>query len=149
MEVKEFYKAEFIPIRVGSSQKLINVPWLTYPQMKKVLSVISSILAEDNASAIKSLGLGEKANILKTTEAFNNYAAFIKDLIPRLVGNRHYTFIEKLLCAISEEAITPAIVATMQLQEAAAFSAYLVEKNFETLKNMSASLATIDTSSKK
>jgi hypothetical protein len=140
-------KDDFV-IQVGEKNTEIKIPRLKYKNAGTVLRIIGEVIADDNAKAIQSIGEAARANAASNKKGYDEYAAFIKKVQPALLESKSVTIIGNVLKIVSEDAITDEHLNEMQYEETARLAAYLIEKNFESLKNFTASLQAISTSAK-
>ena len=142
MERVTFRTEEDFLFEIGKEKNQVAVPRMTFLTAKKVIATIGNYVATDMAKGVEAAAAAGKVTI-SGGRAVAEYTKAIAIIIPTLLQNKNIEIIEKLLIDISEETITPEMVSQMQYEEAAKILSYLLEKNFEALKNLSASLQAI------
>lgn len=142
-----FHLDDDFHIVVGSKKTEVIVPRLKMKDAKKVLASVSRVVAEDNAKAIESIGAAARANSSISKEGFGDYAELIRRAVPALMESKYLAIVEQLLSDLSE-GVLGGHVQDMQYEEAVKIVSFLLDKNFESLKNLSASLQAISSSAK-
>jgi len=130
---------------VGKDKTRVEVPRLLFKDSPAVLNVIARVMIEDRQSAFKFM---EKARAFASYDAKNSnaLAKAIADMVPALLLRKNHTVVHDLLGILTYGKFTQKIIDTMQVNEAADILAYLVDKNYASLKNSWASLEAMRTS---
>lgn len=149
MEPMNFNLDEDFKITIGKEKQEIIIPRLMFKNVRKFLNKLSESIAEDRNFSLSILGKVKEADILRTSKSFDLIGKFLKTVIPELVEKQNLTIIKGLLFLISENIITEKHLDVMQFNEVVKLLTFLVDKNFESLKNLSASLQVISSSGQK
>jgi len=141
-----FHLSDDIIVKIGKDQEEIKVPRLLFKNASKIFQTVGELMAEDRAFSLQVLG---KAKILQSSiedSAAEKFADFIKKALPRLVQTNGIDRLAKLMGYLSEGAITKDHIAKMQYNEVVGLASHLLDTNFETLKNLNASLQAMTSS---
>lgn len=136
-EILSFYTAGDFELLVGKVQKKIAIPRMRFETGEKVAARIAEIQAVDTGGAVDL--------IFRMSKGDKNIAADISKTVKKLINEKSFKMIVELLLMISEGALDEKVLvdAGCQYDEAVKILAYLVESNFGSLKNLSASLGAI------
>lgn len=146
MEQVNFHVQDDFKFKIGREGKEITVPRLLFRETKKILDAVAGILVNDSQATLKILRGAEKVKTVKHTKAFNTFLKAVGVILPKLIVEKNIDKISELIRAVSNDVITQKDIEMMQYEEACKILSYLIEKNFESLKNLSASLQAIITS---
>jgi hypothetical protein len=141
-----FFVEKDFEFNVGKDKTEIKVPRLLFVQGKKVLEAIADILASDAGAMLRFLGQAKDANESLQMKSFGSYAKAAEIVVKKLVIDQNYTILIELLELLGDGKFTAGIRDTMQYGEIADILTHLIEGNFSSLKNLSASLQVMSTS---
>lgn len=141
-----FHVVDDFKVMVGKDQQELSIPRISFSRAGRVVQVVGEAIAEDSGMVLEIIGESRRADTLLTRDAFSSYSEKVKKVIPMLMNTKNITAVKNLLKFVSCEIITDEIIDEMQYSEAVELAAYLINQNFEPLKNLSASLEAIGTS---
>jgi len=143
-EFISFHHTEKIKVKIGASQKEIEVDKLLWSEGKKVLQLLSNVVAQDASAAHKVILAARKASPTAMAE-FGKVTAGIIDV---LIVKRNFETMAELLESVSGGVITAKVMKEEKVQysEACDLLRYLIDANFESLKNIHASLQAMTSS---
>jgi len=144
-----FRTMEDFVFEIGKDKIVLNVPRMDYLSAQKVLEAIAGYEAEERAFTLKTLGKAKKSETFMDDKNWEDFSKFLVTSLPTLALNSSFHKVKKLLNLISNDIIKDEHLKMMQYEEAVSILTYLIENNFGALKNLSASLQTIDMSVKK
>jgi len=148
-DIINFHTNEDFKFKIGDEEKIIDVPRMVYRNAKIILETIGRYTAEERSFFLELLGKAKKADVLISEKNYNTFSEFLIKRIPELATKNLYYRITELLKIISNNILNDKIIEEMQYDEAVKILTFLLDKNFDSLKNLSASLQTIDMSEKK
>ena len=143
-EFVSFHHTENLQVKIGESQKELSIGKLLWSEGKNVLQILSKVLSQDAKEAHKVLLAARKASPTAMAE-FGKVTAGIIDI---LVVKRNFETMAELLDAVSNGVITDKVMKEERVQysEACDLLRYLIDANFESLKNTLASLQAMTSS---
>lgn len=142
-----FYLDDDFKVLVGKEKKLITIPRLTYANAKAVVGIVSKFMADDTAESVVGSVKGKKVGVMGEA-ALSDFTDYVRKIIPKLMEKQNVEIVGEILTAVSDGVLKKNILDQMQYEEACKLGEYLITRNFEALKNFSASLRVISTSEK-
>jgi hypothetical protein len=136
-----FYVHEDFQFKIGKAGKEIAVPRMKFITGGKVISRIAEIQGKDMRGAIGLLLQVQKG---QDVTAVDN----IESVVSSLIREKNYDMLVEVLSMISEGSITLKVIEENKCQfgEVVQMLGLLIEGNFSSLKNLSASLKAITSS---
>jgi hypothetical protein len=134
VEVVSFFVEKDFAFKIGKKQALITVPRVSFLSGGKVIQRIAEIQAKDLGTAISLLA-----------EAKSGQGKAFQEAVIAVFKERNFEVVKELLSAVSENAISENVITEneCQFEEAVKILAFLLDGNFSSLKNLSASLQAI------
>jgi hypothetical protein len=141
-ETLKFYVLEDFQFEIGKDKKAVTVPRMSFLTGEKVINKIAEIQSKDLKTAIELL-VGVKADPA-------TLASGIDKAVLKIIKERNFDNLIELLTLISEDTINMNLLETSNCQfgEMVKILICLVEANFSSLKNLSASLQASNLSAK-
>jgi len=139
-EILNFHVKEDFAFAIGKEGKQVVIPRMKFTTGGTVIQKIAEIQGKDIKSAINLL-VKVRGNEVAISEG-------IESVVATLIREKNYDVVYQLLAIISENTLTKEIVeaAACQFDEVVKILVYLIEGNFSSLKNLSASLKAITSS---
>jgi hypothetical protein len=139
-ETLNFYVSEDFQLKLGKKQVLAIVPRMKFLTGGAVIAKIAEVQASDIKGAIELL--------FKAKNGDESAVSDIKNTVAGIIVQKNDTLMIEILSMVSEGAITKTIIEETECQyaEVIAILFHLIEANFSSLKNLSASLKAITSS---
>lgn len=136
-ESVSFHVHESFAFKIGSKNLDAIVPRMRFITGGKVIQKIAEIQGKDLGSAVSLL--------VKVKNGEQVAGDGIEGVVSKLIKEKNFDIILTLLEMVTEKTITEKIIieADCQFDEAVKILAYLLDGNFSSLKNLSASLQAI------
>jgi hypothetical protein len=140
-EAISFYVHEDFLFKIGKSGKDVIVPRMKFLTGGTVIQKIAEIQGKDIKSAIELLLRVQKGGDATVIESIEN-------VVSKLIQEKNFDLIVTILLLISEGVITKKIIESSECQydEVLKILSCLIDGNFSSLKNLSASLKAITSS---
>jgi len=136
-------------MRLGSTEKKIEVPRLSFKVGEEVIRVISSAMSQDAASAVQVVAMGyERSAKGADPKAYDALSRGIEVMLKKILEYKLYGMLSELLTKVSMGTISKELIDDMQFSEVANALTYLLNENLAPLKNLFASLEAITSSEK-
>jgi hypothetical protein len=135
-----FHVSEDFEFEVGAKRTNVKVPRMKFATGNRVILRIAEIQASDVETAMKLLLQAKSGN--------KSIVADVKSMVKKVVEGKNVNLIKELLSIISEGSLTDKIVSESECQydEVISILDFLINANFGSLKNLSASLEAISSS---
>ena len=135
-----FHVSEDFEFEVGAKRTNVKVPRMKFATGNKVILRIAEIQAADAETAIKLL--------LQAKEGDKNIISDVQNMVKKVIKEKNVDLIKELLSIISEGSLTDKIIngSECQYDEVINILDFLINANFGSLKNLSASLKAISSS---
>jgi len=146
MEVISFNVREDFKIKTGKEDREITIPRLLFKNTRPIFELISAIITQDAKASFKIIQEAAKVQTALHKKSFESFSKAVELVMPQIIREKNYDKIAELLKLVSEGVLTKEIVEDMQYNEACDLLAFLLNKNFESLKNLSASLQAMNMS---
>lgn len=140
VEFISFHVSEDFKLQIGSDGKKFNVPRMKFLTGEKFFKLFAELQAKDVRGAIDIL--------LKVKNGDKGIVADIGKSVSSLIHEKNFGMLFELLETVSEGVLTEKIIRELKCQydEILKILIYLVDNNFSSLKNLSASLKAITSS---
>lgn len=141
--VHSFRTKEDFKISVGPKDQEISIPRVKFKDADAIIDLISQ---DVHLSTVASIQILQASSGLKATgKDAQRFSELVKEIIPAVLKSRSVTLVEKLLHKLSRGIISQDVIDSLDYEEAVRIVTFLIEKNFESLKNLSASFQAIAT----
>jgi DNA polymerase III delta prime subunit len=140
-EVINFFVHEDFHFKIGKNEKDVIIPRMKFLTGGKIIQRIAEIQGRDVRSAIDVLIKVQKGGDVSVVENIEN-------VISKLIREKNFDIIVEILELISEKVITVELIndSICQYDEVLKILSFLIDGNFSSLKNLSASLKAITSS---
>ena len=143
IEAVSFRLNEDFKIKFGSEEKEVLVKRLSFKYSNQVIEKIAQAVANDVSKVIEVIGMEMERKTSKDPKQYKQHSMLLQTVITQLLTHKNFNLVSELLVLLSEKTITPEIIDTLQYSEALSIVSFLIDRNFEPLKNFDASLQAI------
>ena len=144
MEPMSFRTKEDFVIKVGPEEIVVTVPRLKLKDAEEILTGLLDASRQIGAFSMRLASAIADAP-RHNEEQRAGVMSIVETMLPALMGASCFGIVRETLVKISGGIITVEMVAEMGYDEAVKVLTYLIDSNFESLKNLYASLQTITT----
>jgi hypothetical protein len=135
-----FYVNDDFKIKVGKDQKEFTIPRMKFLTGEKVVQKIAEVQAKDIKGAVNLL--------IKVKNGDNKIVSDISETVKTLINEKNFGIVLSIIDLVSEHVLNEKLLreTDCQYDEVLKILVYLIENNFSSLKNLSASLQAITSS---
>lgn len=142
-EVVSFRTERDFRVKLGKEQLEITIPRLKFVDAREVLEIIAKTISGSTSQALEVIG---EVCSSDNPEAINEKLA---ETLKNLITQKSFEFVKKLFNVLTYGKVSKDVFKTMEYAEVVALVKYLIEQNFESLKNLYASLQIVTSSPQK
>ena len=144
MEQMSFRTKEDFVVELGDPVAIYTIKRLKFKNAESVLGGLLEVSREIGSFSMRLAAA--LADAPKQTDQQRNVVfSLIETMIPALMSASCFGIVKDTLEKISGGVITKEVVAELDYEEAVKLLTFLIDKNFESLKNLYASLQTLTT----